>query len=195
MFNTIDKFSVFLVVLLIILIMLVSKLDANININYDKYIGESVVWVVLQKDEAVGKLYLVDEFGELVFETDISSGAKGFRTPTGSYKIYYKKRFHMSTKYPEDSGINNMDFSLFFLEGFALHEGNPRQSSHGCIHVEPGTAEDLFFMTKHGTRVIVSRFDFRARLKKEEPKLEPKPERQSQFAKDLNRMLYKLGGR
>jgi lipoprotein-anchoring transpeptidase ErfK/SrfK len=37
-----------------------------------------------------------------------------------------------------------MDFSLFYHEGEALHQGDPSIQSHGCIHVPAPHAEQLF---------------------------------------------------
>ncbi len=192
------KWDKLLLVLLIIFIILISsmRVHADGNINYNKHLGEPVIWVTIQTGGAVGELHLIDEFGSPVLKTGISSGAKGFRTPSGTYKVYYKKRYHMSTKYPEDSGINNMDFSLFFLEGFALHQGDPKQSSHGCIHVTSELAEDLFEMVPQGTRVIVKRFDYDTYFATEKAKKTSKAQAsKSQFSKDLSRMFAKLGGR
>ncbi len=123
--------------------------------------GKPGIRVVLQTDGAAGKLYFHDEVGNIILATNISSGAEGFRTPSGTYKVYYKKKYHMSTKYPEDNGINNMDYSLFFRGGFAIHQGNPRSSSHGCIHVHPDDANYLYDIARSGTRVVIVRHDFR----------------------------------
>ncbi len=71
----------------------------------------------------------------------------------------------MSTKYPEPSGINNMDYSLFFKGGFALHQGNPRASSHGCVHVAPGMAQQLYTDARHGTTVIITRTELPSQTK------------------------------
>jgi hypothetical protein len=37
-----------------------------------------------------------------------------------------------------------MDFSLFYHDGEALHQGGPNVQSHGCIHVPAPYAEQLF---------------------------------------------------
>ncbi len=37
-----------------------------------------------------------------------------------------------------------MDFSLFYHEGEAPHQGDPGIQSHGCIHVPAHHAEQLF---------------------------------------------------
>ena len=51
-------------------------------------------------------------------------------------------RRHTSSLYPIPPG--NMDFSLFYNGGEAIHQGPPTLPSHGCIHVGPPHAEQLF---------------------------------------------------
>ena len=66
----------------------------------------------------------------------------------------------MSTKYPDASGINNMDYSNFFFKGYAIHQGNPNMMSHGCIHLSKKSAEIVFNNTEIGTPVIITRQNF-----------------------------------
>ena len=118
------------------------------------------IFIVVQivPDKAFGRLYYVDADGDIIWMTRISSGRAGRHdTRSGIYKIYYKKKKHMSTKYPDPSGINNMDNSMFFNGGIALHKGNPKASSHGCIHVPNKMSSILFRNTPNGTTVVVTR--------------------------------------
>jgi lipoprotein-anchoring transpeptidase ErfK/SrfK len=118
--------------------------------------GRPFVVVCVREKNSEGRIFLVNEFGECVADDIISSGAYGHRTPLGIHRITWKKRFHMSTKYPEPSGINNMDYSLFFTpQGHALHLGNVNAMSHGCIHVRPFMIQELFYQLDAGTPVIV----------------------------------------
>jgi hypothetical protein len=51
-------------------------------------------------------------------------------------------RNHTSSKYPIPPG--NMNFSPFFHGTEAVHQGPGSLPSHGCIHVSPPYAEQLF---------------------------------------------------
>jgi hypothetical protein len=51
-------------------------------------------------------------------------------------------RNHTSSKYPIPPG--NMNFSMFFHDAEAIHQGPGSLESHGCIHVSPPYAEQLF---------------------------------------------------
>ncbi len=102
---------------------------------------------------------LVD--GKVRHSWKISSGARGYHTPTGSYKPYLVKRMHYSRKY------NNapMPHSIFFRGGYAIHAtgavgrlGNP--ASHGCIRLSPGNARQFYKLVrkykKAGTGIRIS---------------------------------------
>jgi lipoprotein-anchoring transpeptidase ErfK/SrfK len=99
--------------------------------------------------------------GKVKYSWKISSGAKGYHTPTGSYKPYYMTSMHYSRKY------NNapMPHAIFFRGGFAIHAtgsisrlGSP--ASHGCIRLHPANARKLFRLVskykKAGTRIRIS---------------------------------------
>jgi lipoprotein-anchoring transpeptidase ErfK/SrfK len=99
--------------------------------------------------------------GQLKHSWKISSGAKGYHTPTGSYKPYYMTSMHYSKKY------NNapMPHSVFFRGGYAVHAtgavrrlGNP--ASHGCVRLSPGNARKFFKLVqkykKAGTAIKIS---------------------------------------
>lgn len=118
--------------------------------------GKDFIVVSISQNGA-GVLYAVDKDGTVWLNGNISSGAKGYKTPEGKFKIYYKKRFNMSTKYPDERGINNMDYSMFFHQGFAIHLGNPRALSHGCIHLGRHEVDSLFKWARNGVSVLVTR--------------------------------------
>ncbi len=160
--EVIDKVLLIILVLIVALILSTTHVKAT---NLNAHLGTPFILVNIHRDRSVGKLHYVDADGHIVYSTWISSGASKYRTPSGTYNVYYKKRHHMSTKYPEASGINNMDYSLFFLNGFALHQGNPRQKSHGCVHVAPGIAQRLFNDVEHGTPVVITRVETKKQKK------------------------------
>ncbi len=122
--------------------------------------GKDFIVISLRERGADGRIYAIDRDGTVWLSAVISSGAENFRTPEGTFKVYWKKRFHMSTKYPDESGINNMDFSMFFFKGFAIHLGNINAMSHGCIHVDRPSVQSLFKWANNGTTVIVTRDNY-----------------------------------
>ena len=94
-------------------------------------------------------------------EYAVSTGRKGYRTPTGSFqpqrmhKKYYSHKYHNSP----------MPNSIFFNGGIAVHGtyetarlGKP--ASHGCVRMHPQAAAELFELVRqHGmnnSRIIVT---------------------------------------
>ncbi len=99
-----------------------------------------------------GRSILADLYGRVLHAYDqgisalqispISSGRPGFRSTPGVFQMTSRRlRRHSSSEFP---GKDNMDFSLFYHDGEALHQGNPSIQSHGCIHVPAPHAEQLF---------------------------------------------------
>ena len=121
--------------------------------------GQDFIVVSLREKGADGLAYAVDRDGVVWWAAVISSGAKGHETPSGIFTIFRKERFYMSKAHPEASGINNMDFSLWFTQqGHAIHMGNDNGMSHGCIHVGKKGAETMFnWATKNKTKVVATR--------------------------------------
>ena len=86
--------------------------------------GQSYIVVSLREKGADGVAYAIDKDGVIWWAAIISSGAKGHETPSGIFTIFRKERHYMSKAHPEASGINNMDFSLWFTQqGHAIHMG------------------------------------------------------------------------
>ncbi|MEE9313152.1 MAG: L,D-transpeptidase [Rhizobiaceae bacterium] len=89
----------------------------------------------------------------------VSSGRKGYRTPTGTWRVGRMHKEYYSRKY------NNapMPYSMFYSGGFAIHGTGAvsrlgRPASHGCVRLQTGNAAKLYsLMRKHGRgRVTVS---------------------------------------
>ena len=121
--------------------------------------GQDYIVVSLREKGADGVAYAIDRDGVIWWAAIISSGAKGNETPSGIFTVFRKERFYMSKAHPEASGINNMDFSLWFTQrGHAIHMGNNDAMSHGCIHVGPKGAESMFnWATKDRTKIVITR--------------------------------------
>ncbi|NOR55480.1 MAG: L,D-transpeptidase family protein [Sulfurovum sp.] len=124
--------------------------------------GQNYIVASLRERGADGAAYAIDSDGVIWWAAIISSGAKGHETPSGIFNIFRKERFYMSKTYPEASGINNMDFSLWFTpQGHAIHMGNDAAMSHGCIHVGAKGASSMFNWAKaNKTKVVVTREHF-----------------------------------
>ncbi len=134
-------------------------LDKNGHEKIVDLSGQDFIVVSLRERGADGVAYAIDRDGVVWWAAVISSGAKGHETPSGIFTIWRKERFYMSKAHPEASGINNMDFSLWFTQqGHAIHMGNSEAMSHGCIHVgEKGAATMFKWAQKGKTKVVVTR--------------------------------------
>jgi len=101
---------------------------------------------------------LVD--GVQAAEYKVSTGKRGYRTPTGTFqpqrmhKTYYSHKYHNSP----------MPNSIFIVGGVALHGTDDirhlgKPASHGCIRLHPKDAASLFGLVRdHGmgnTRVVI----------------------------------------
>jgi len=120
--------------------------------------GQDFIVTSLREKGADGAAYAVDRDGVVWWAAVISSGAKGYETPSGIFNIFRKERFYMSKSYPDPSGVNNMDFSLWFTQrGHAIHMGSDDKMSHGCVHVGEKGAKTMFEWATTKTKVVVTR--------------------------------------
>ncbi len=99
--------------------------------------------------------------GEHFADWPISSGRKGFRTPTGSFRPKVLKRMHYSSKYENSP----MPHSVFFHGGYAIHgtayvRQLGRPASHGCVRLHPRNAAILYSLIRdygmRNTRITIS---------------------------------------
>jgi len=141
--------------------------------------GKKFVVVSVSEPGSEGKSYAVDEDGTVWWIDKISSGAYGgHETPNGIYPILLKRRYHMSGAHPSSNGVNNMDFEMLFTnQGHALHLGNTRALSHGCIHVGRKDVETMFRWVDLKTKVVIMRGNYHQFLEEE----------LKQFKRDVNR--------
>ncbi|RYD36568.1 MAG: hypothetical protein EOP85_18195, partial [Verrucomicrobiaceae bacterium] len=96
---------------------------------------------------------LLDADGKEIFVTKVSTGRKGFSTPTGEYVITNKYRDWTSTIYDASMPY----FQRLSCGDFGLHQGvvPGYPASHGCIRVPAGNAAKLFTLTQAGDRVRI----------------------------------------
>lgn len=133
--------------------------DKNGNTKIVNLKGEKIIVVSVSEPGSEGKSYAVDEDGTIWWVDQIASGAYGgHETPSGIFHVLLKRRYHMSATHPSPDGVNNMDFEMLITQnGIALHLGNPRALSHGCIHIGRKDVEAMFKWVEVGTKVVVMR--------------------------------------
>jgi lipoprotein-anchoring transpeptidase ErfK/SrfK len=124
--------------------------------------GQKIIVVSVSEPGSEGKSYAVDEDGTIWWIDEISSGAYGgHETPSGIFHVLLKRRYHMSATHPSPDGKDNMDFEMLFThDGIALHLGNTRALSHGCIHVGRKDVEAMFKWVEVGTKVVILRGNY-----------------------------------
>src|SRR3979409_2735198 len=98
------------------------------------------ITLVLNTDLGAQRLTVVEN-GKAKYTWPISSGRRGFATPTGTYHPQWASRMHYSRQYE----YAPMPHAVFFHRGTAFHGtgavgllGQP--ASHGCGRVAPGNA-------------------------------------------------------
>ena len=100
------------------------------------------------------KAYVFDD-GELLWTSPVSTGRRGYETPTGSFTILQKKVHHRSSTY-DDAPMPYMQRLTW--QGVALHAGRVPgyPASHGCIRLPRQFAKKLYAITDHGTTVTIT---------------------------------------
>ncbi len=97
--------------------------------------------------------------GKLAHLWRVSTGTKGYRTPTGSYRPFRLERYWHSRKYD-----GPMPHSVFFRGGYAIHGTNAirqlgRPASHGCVRLHPDHARTFFNLVRRNgfaaTRIVI----------------------------------------
>lgn len=83
--------------------------------------------------------------GKLRHEWRVSTGRRGYETPSGSFRPQRLEKEWYSRKY-DDAPMPN---AIFFTGGYAIHGTNQtrnlgRAASHGCVRLAPANAAQLF---------------------------------------------------
>jgi lipoprotein-anchoring transpeptidase ErfK/SrfK len=123
---------------------------------------------VLNTDLGAQRLTVIEK-GKAKYVWPISSGRRGYPTPTGTFRPQWAARMWYSRQYE----YSPMPHAVFFHRGTAFHGtgavgllGQP--ASHGCVRLAPGHAAVLFKLVhKHGyahTKVVVHRGSRRRQL-------------------------------
>jgi hypothetical protein len=116
--------------------------------------------VVISIDKTAQQM-TVSVDGQEEYVWPVSTGAKGYNTPSGKYHPFRMEEFHFSEEW-DDAPMPN---SIFFTpRGHAIHgtehlSGLGRRVSHGCVRLAPENAETLFYLVEDvgmtNTTVIV----------------------------------------
>jgi len=121
--------------------------------------GKEFIVVSVREPGSDGRFYAVDRDGIVWWSGIITSGADDYKTPSGIYTVLRKVPRYMSKAYPDEDGVNNMDFAIFFTpRGHALHMGSVNWMSHGCIHIAPKDIPVIYNWAKIGdTKIVITR--------------------------------------
>jgi hypothetical protein len=111
------------------------------------------ILVVVNLDQQLGYAY---RNGVLIGWTSVSTGKKGYDTPTGVFHTLQKDKDHRSSIY--NSAPMPYTQRLTW-GGVALHAGGlpGYPSSHGCVHLPSAFAEKLFEVSPLGMTVVVAK--------------------------------------
>ena len=123
--------------------------------------GKNFIVVSVREAGSDGRFYAVDRDGTVWWTGPVTSGAPEYRSPSGIFTIFQKKRYHMSTVYPDESGVNNMDYMMKYTRsGHALHKGSVDWMSHGCIHIDPKDVPVIYHWSNYRTKVVITRHSY-----------------------------------
>jgi lipoprotein-anchoring transpeptidase ErfK/SrfK len=98
--------------------------------------------------------------GQYSYLWPVSTGRRGYTTPSGSYRAKRLERTWYSTVY---NGAP-MPYAVFFRGGYAIHgtydmKNLGRKASHGCVRLAPANAAKLFnLVSRYGlgnTRITI----------------------------------------
>ena len=136
----------------------------NLDTEQEKTIdltGKNFIIVSVRERGSDGRFYAVDSDGTVWWSGPVTSGAPEFRSPSGVFSLIQKKRYHMSTAFPDESGVNNMNYMMKFTNrGHALHEGSVNWMSHGCIHIDPKDVPVIYKWSTFKTKVVITRHTY-----------------------------------
>ena len=116
--------------------------------------------VVVQIDKSSQRM-AVSIDGMTRYNWPVSTGRRGYGTPSGVFRPQMMARRWFSRKYYNSP----MPHSIFFYHGFAIHGTNEISrlggpASHGCIRLHPSHAAALFALVQRSgprnTRIVIS---------------------------------------
>ncbi|MGH3516945.1 MAG: L,D-transpeptidase [Haloechinothrix sp.] len=104
-------------------------------------------------DLGAGKAWLMSQGKVTYGPAPMSSGKRGYATPTGMFRVTWKNKDHWSKEYD-----GPMPYAVFFTDnGHAFHQGDIKQGSHGCIRLTRSAAQTFFATLDPGDFVQIAR--------------------------------------
>lgn len=87
--------------------------------------------------------------GQPAYVWPVSTGRKGYRTPTGTFTPQRMYTSYFSRKYDNAP----MPYTIFYSGGFAIHgttafKSLGRPASHGCVRLHPDNARLLYALVQ-----------------------------------------------
>jgi hypothetical protein len=117
--------------------------------------------VLIEIDKSAQRM-TVSQDGAQLYAWPVSTGQRGYDTPSGAYKPFRMEKDHLSREWDDAP----MPHSIFFTaRGHAIHgtehtRNIGRPASHGCVRLEPENARVLFGLVKRegmaNVRVVLS---------------------------------------
>ena len=115
--------------------------------------------VVVRIDKSSQRM-AVSVDGTMRYSWPVSTGRRGYGTPSGVFRPQMMARRWFSRKYYNSP----MPYAIFFYHGYAIHGtydlrrlGGP--ASHGCVRLHPSNAAALFTLVERrrgSTRIVIS---------------------------------------
>jgi hypothetical protein len=109
----------------------------------------AAIVIEIEIDKAAQRM-TVSQDGAQLYAWPVSTGQRGYDTPSGEYKPFRMEKIHFSREW-DDAPMPN---SIFFTtRGHAIHgtehvRNIGRPASHGCVRLEPENARTLFGLVK-----------------------------------------------
>ena len=117
--------------------------------------------ILIEIDKAAQRM-TVSQDGAQLYAWPVSTGQRGYDTPSGEFKPFRMEKTHFSREWDDAP----MPHSIFFTtRGHAIHgtehvRNIGRPASHGCVRLEPENARVLFGLVKQqgmaNVRVVLS---------------------------------------
>src|SRR6478672_11976096 len=117
--------------------------------------------IIIEIDKSAQRM-TVSQNGAQLYAWPVSTGQRGYDTPSGAYTPFRMEKDHFSREWDDAP----MPHSIFFTtKGHAIHgtehtRNIGRPASHGCVRLEPQNARVLFGLVKQegmaNTRVVLT---------------------------------------
>jgi len=117
--------------------------------------------IVIDIDKSAQRMTVTQD-GVQLYAWPVSTGQRGYDTPSGDYKPFRMERTHFSREWDNAPMPNSI---FFTTRGHAIHgtehvRNIGRPASHGCVRLEPQNAAALFSLVKKegmaNVRVVLS---------------------------------------